>query len=189
MGRRIAVVALGMAMVMSGTAGNASAAPEKSIRGEGVFAAYTPGAVAVDYDSTHVPVGAWAQMRGWTYGPQPKATTMVLTVRGLLPNHAYGAHVHMKPCGATADTSGSHYQNVPDPKQPSVDPQYANPRNEMWLDFTTDRNGVAYAETTVDWVPRAGQANAVVIHANHTSMEPGQSGTAGARLACLTVAF
>ena len=45
--------------------------------------------------------------------------------------------------------AGSHYQHQADPKQPSVNPDYANPRNEIWLDFTTDATGSARSESVV----------------------------------------
>ena len=116
-------------------------------------------------------------------------TTVELKVSGLLPNTKYGSHVHTKPCGAKPADSGPHYQNEKDPVTPSVDPKYANAQNEIWLDFTTDATGAATASATVTWAFRTGEANAVVVHANHTSTEHGKAGTAGDRLACLTAQF
>ena len=72
---------------------------------------------------------------------------------------------------------------------PSTDPKYANPENEVWLDFQTDAKGDATVASTVPFKFRAGEANAVVIHANHTATEPGKAGTAGDRLACITASF
>ena len=118
-----------------------------------------------------------------------RRSTVVLVVAGLLPNRTYGAHVHVRPCGATGAVAGPHYQNVVDPVQPSVDPAYANPSNESWLDFTTGDRGYARAVSHVRWEFRAGQANSVVIHEQATRTEPGVAGTAGARVACVTVPF
>lgn len=73
--------------------------------------------------------------------------------------------------------------------KPSVDPVYANPRNEIWLDFSTDRLGTGFARSTVDWTFGARRAHSVVVHETHTHTNPGHAGTAGARLACLDVAF
>ncbi|NGY60595.1 superoxide dismutase [Lentzea sp. NEAU-D13] len=116
-------------------------------------------------------------------------TTVELKVFGLLPDTKYGSHVHTKPCGAKPADSGPHYQNEKDPVTPSVDPKYANAQNEIWLDFTTDSTGAATATATVTWAFRKGEANAVVVHASHTSTEHGKAGTAGDRLACLTAQF
>jgi Cu-Zn family superoxide dismutase len=116
-------------------------------------------------------------------------TTTVLSVYGLLPNHEYGAHAHTKACGATGDVAGPHFQYHPDPVLPSVDPTYANPRNEVWLDFTTDRLGIGVAVSRVDWTFGERRAKSVVIHETHTHTDPGHAGTAGARLACLDVDF
>ncbi|SDG09710.1 superoxide dismutase, Cu-Zn family [Lentzea fradiae] len=116
-------------------------------------------------------------------------TTVVLRVSGLLPGTRYGSHVHTKPCGAAPADSGPHYQHEKDPVTPSVDPAYANARNEIWLDLTTDAQGAGSASSTVAWEFRRGEANSVVLHAAHTSTEHGKAGTAGDRLACLTAAF
>ncbi|MEV0039171.1 superoxide dismutase family protein [Streptomyces sp. NPDC050804] len=116
-------------------------------------------------------------------------TTVRLRVSGLLPDRMYGAHVHTGPCGRAPEAAGPHYQNVEDPVQPSTDPAYANAENEVWLDFTTDAGGHGAAVSRHDWRFRPGGARSVVIHEHHTSTAPGAAGTAGARLACLTVPF
>lgn len=139
---------------------------------------------AVTYDLVKVPEGSHVRvMERVGQG----GTTMELRVRGLLPDRAYGAHVHTRPCGAKPEDSGPHYQNVPDPVQPSTDPEYANPHNEVWLDFTTDERGSAAAVSRNTWRFRAGGARSVVIHEHHTDSAPGHAGMAGDRLACLSV--
>src|SRR5690606_23761090 len=100
-------------------------------------AAYAPadsGEQALTYDEELVPVGA----RGTVLSAPGLlgGTTTVLKVAGLQPNREYGAHVHNNACGPTGKDAGPHYQNVVDPVQPSTDPDYANPDNEIWLDFT-----------------------------------------------------
>jgi Cu-Zn family superoxide dismutase len=144
----------------------------------------------VTYDAKTVPVGARIsvveQVGGLVGGA---ATSVRLQVSGLLPNRVYGAHVHTKPCGRTPDASGPHYQDVKDPNQPSTDPAYANPENEVWLDFRTDAQGRATAESRHDWGFRPGEARSVIIHEHGTATKPGEAGMAGARLACLTVPF
>jgi Cu-Zn family superoxide dismutase len=57
--------------------------------------------------------------------------------------------------------------------------------NEVWLDFVTDAMGGATKETTVGFVPRAGEAKAVMIH-DMTTMT---GGVAGAKLACINMPF
>ncbi|GAA3831500.1 superoxide dismutase family protein [Streptomyces chiangmaiensis] len=142
------------------------------------------------YDSKTVPVGAFISVAEQVDGRVDGAATSVrLSVSGLLPNRTYGAHVHSKPCGRTPDASGPHYQNVKDPHQPSTDPAYANRENEVWLDFRTDAQGRATAESSYDWDFRPGEAQSVVIHEHGTATKPGEAGMAGPRLACLTVPF
>ena len=140
----------------------------------------------ITYDVARVPVGAKLSASSSVENGQ---TTVELRVSGLLPDTKYGSHVHTKPCGAKPADSGPHYQNAKDPVSPSVDPQFANPQNEIWLDFTTDAQGAATGRATVRWEFRKGEANSVVVHAAHTSTEHGKAGTAGDRLACLTAAF
>ncbi|MGY0062247.1 superoxide dismutase family protein [Streptomyces sp. LZ34] len=118
-----------------------------------------------------------------------KGTRVMVWVRGLKANHTFGVHVHTKTCGTMPDDSGPHYQNVKDPKQPSTNPKYANPRNEVWLDFTTDGHGEAHSMTHVNWRFRDAQARSVVIHEHATATEKGKAGMAGARVACVKVPF
>ncbi|MDX8048806.1 superoxide dismutase family protein [Lentzea sp. BCCO 10_0798] len=140
----------------------------------------------ITYDVARIPLGAKLSTGSFVANGQ---TTVELKVSGLLPNTKYGSHVHTKPCGAKPADSGPHYQNTKDPVSPSVDPQFANAENEIWLDFTTDAQGAATGTATVKWEFRKGEANSVVVHAAHTSTEHGKAGTAGDRLACLTAAF
>lgn len=107
-------------------------------------------------------------------------STHVLIVRGLNPASAgttFGAHVHVGPCVAgNGAAAGPHYNSDGGP---------ATTENEVWLDFTVRAGGYAVARTTVPFVIEPGDAQSVVIHALPTA--PG--GAAGARQACLPVAF
>ena len=92
------------------------------------------------------------------------------------------------------DDAGLHYQDQQEPATQgqedvvaSTDPVYANPKNEIWLDFTTDAEGNADVESSVDWQFREGEGRSVVIHATHTGMQEGEAGEAGDRLACITI--
>lgn len=166
----------------------AAAPTSTSTRDVQVSASFTKTlGIATTYDVALVPAGATGAVSA-TSGDG--TTTVKLEVGGLLPDRTYGAHAHTKPCGAVGKDAGPHFQYLPDPVQPSVDPMYANPRNEIWLDLTTDATGAGTATSTVDWEFTADRrAQAVIIHAMPTATEPGKAGTAGERPACITVKF
>ncbi|MCY9786251.1 superoxide dismutase family protein [Nocardiopsis sp. EMB25] len=145
---------------------------------------------AITYDETAVPQGATSDIQ---VRVQDGETYVQFTGTGLEPNRDFGAHVHTQPCGDDPAAAGPHYQNEVDPAagegEPSTDPAYANPENEVWLDFTSDDTGNGFASATVPWEFREGEANSVVLHEHHTSTEAGEAGSAGDRLACVTVEF
>lgn len=141
---------------------------------------------ATNYDKALVPDGAKLFVAAAVHDG---LTTVTLNVRGLLPNRAYGSHAHAKPCGPKPDDAGPHFQHQADPVKPSVDPKFANPQNEVWLDFVTDAKGEATVASTVDWTFGENPAGSVVIHAEPTKTQPGQAGVAGARAACTSVGF
>jgi len=110
--------------------------------------------------------------------------SLTLTVSGLAASRGYGTHVHKLTC--TEMMAGGHYQHNPAPTpDASTDPAYGNPSNEVWLDFTTNASGAATTTSTVSFVPRMGEAKAVVIHDRLT----GDGGVAGAKLACINISF
>ena len=147
-------------------------------RAEGPFTTYSP----------DVPSGATARVNA-VYNAAG-ATIITLHVWGLKPNTEYGAHAHVNPCGVTGAAAGPHWQYDQDPVSPSVNPAYANPHNEVWLDLTTDEDGNAVARSKQDWqFPPDRRPRSVVLHVQHTSTAPGTAGTAGARLGCLSVDF
>lgn len=138
--------------------------------------------------SSAIPAGATARVQA-VYDASG-STIVTLHVWGLAPNTEYGAHAHVNACGTTGASAGPHFQNVQDPVVPSVNPTYANSRNEVWLDLTTDVEGNGSAQTRVPWQFGAGRrAHSVIIHVEHTHTGPTDSGVAGTRLACLTVGF
>jgi Cu-Zn family superoxide dismutase len=140
---------------------------------------------AVTYNPALVPVGAGAHI---VTSSEAGRSTVTLELTGLVPNRQYGAHAHAKACGPAPADSGPHVQHEKDPVTPSVDPAFANPRNEVWLDVTTDAQGNATSTSTVDWeFTGASRPNAVVVHAMPTSSEPGKAGTAGDRVACVSL--
>jgi hypothetical protein len=106
-----------------------------------------------------------------------------LSVAGFPATRKFGAHLHKLTCEDTLK-AGGHYQNMPFPAGGmATDPTYANPTNEAWLDFTTDAAGEGEKVLTVDWIPRAGEAKAIIFH----DMPSGVGGVSGAKLACLPI--
>ncbi|MFC9255044.1 superoxide dismutase family protein [Amycolatopsis thailandensis] len=177
----LALVLSAAALALTSGAGPAAATPGSRVH------VITAKSGLTIYKPDLVPAGSRAHVFGLT--SKAFGTSTAVLVTGLLPNREYGAHAHTKPCGATGDLAGPHYQNVEDPVKPSVDPAYANPRNEIWLDLTTDATGRGAAVSKVDWTFADRRANSIVIHETHTHTDPGHAGTAGARLACVTVGF
>ncbi|HWN33564.1 MAG TPA: superoxide dismutase family protein [Pseudonocardia sp.] len=186
----------GSADSTSGSAGSPSSAPAASppstdpsasnAKQVVVTAEFAGDDAATNYNKTLVPDDAKILVAEYVYDG---ATTVTLNVRGLVPNRAYGAHAHAMPCGPTGDAAGPHFQHKADPVKPSVDPAFANSTNEIWLDFKTDDDGDATTASTVPWVFTNAKAASVVIHADPTQTAPGKAGTAGARVACLSVGF
>jgi len=167
-----AVAAMGLFLTSPAIAG------ADRIRNEGPLVTY----------SSAIPTGATARVQA-VYDASG-STVVTLHVSGLVPNTEYGAHAHVNPCGLLGSAAGPHFQNVQDPVIPSVNPAYANPDNEIWLDLVTDETGAGVAQTRVDWqfTPDR-RAHSVIIHVEHTHTGPTDSGVAGARLACLSVDF
>ncbi|MFF5082940.1 superoxide dismutase [Actinoplanes sp. NPDC000266] len=151
----------------------------------GTFLPYRPDSPAITYEPTVVPPGARAEV-----GIARNSAGMIvrLTTSGLIPRRSYGAHLHTAPCTAAPADAGPHYQHRKDPKTPSVNPSYANPRNEIWLDFTADAAGAATVTSEQRWGFAAGTSpRSLVIHALTTRTGAGVAGTAGERAACLTL--
>jgi Cu-Zn family superoxide dismutase len=138
--------------------------------------------------SPSVPEGARARVQAVYTSAGDSIVT--LHVWGLAPSTEYGAHAHVNACGSTGAAAGPHFQKDLDPVVPSVDPAFANPTNEIWLDLTTNAAGNGVAQTRVPWhFPLNRRAQSVIIHQEHTYTGPTDSGTAGPRLACLDVRF
>ena len=132
-----------------------------------------------------VPEGATARVQ--SVETADGKTIMTLHVSGMQPFAQYGAHAHVHACGPTGGAAGGHFQWDVDPVQPSVDPAFANPQNEIWLDLTTNRAGEGSAKAVVDRpFPSGRRPGSVIIHEKHTSPA---NGTAGKRVACLTIAY
>lgn len=170
-------------------AGEATGRPTggATVTSEATFAAYSPGAHAVSYDPRLVPPGSTGKV---VLTRDAARTQITLELTGLVPDRTYGAHLHANRCGPDPKAAGPHYQHSPDPATSgtSTDPRFANPRNEVWLDFTSDARGAGRAQSTQDWVAGQRAPRSLVIHAARTQTAPGSAGQAGPRLACLDLA-
>jgi Cu-Zn family superoxide dismutase len=163
----------------------ASSAPAPANAVRGTFLPYTAGATAITYDPAVVPAGAVATL---TLDRRSDGLGVRLVVSGMVPRRSYGAHLHTGSCTAIPDQAGPHYQHVHDPQTPSVDPSYANPDNEVWLDFTADDHGAAVVTDTQRWtVDPARPPRSLIVHAESTRTQAGVAGTAGPRVACLSI--
>ncbi|MFI0805494.1 superoxide dismutase, Cu-Zn family [Amycolatopsis lurida] len=155
----------------------------------GSFTTPSPGrplSSLLTYQPDLVPVGAEVTM---VLRRRGNSASLTVTLGGADPNRRYTAHVHTRTCGVDPNGSGPHYQDRKDEHQPSVDPAFANPANEVWLDLTTDLTGRGTTTVETAWFFREGEANSLVLHAGKTHTEHGIAGTAGARIACVTEHF
>ena len=160
-----------------------------TLHGEGALTEPTATSTADTYNPALAPVGSRLKV---ALNPSNETTNAELTVSGLLPNRAYAAHAHTHACGADPAAAGPHYQNSIDPaatpQAPSTNPEYANPRNEIWLDVRTDATGSGTSRTTVPFVFTDRGPGSIVVHQGmQTETAPGRAGEAGARIACLTL--
>lgn len=152
----------------------------------------TTGAEAVTYNRALAPAGAAILAAVMPAGYGSPRTVVTLSVAGLLPNRGYAVHAHTNACGITGEDAGPHYQNRIDPaatpQAPSTNPEYANPRNEIWLAIRTNAAGSASSGTTVPFSFTDRTPGSIVVHERETTATaPGQAGQAGARIACLTL--
>ncbi|WP_443031554.1 superoxide dismutase family protein [Streptomyces sp. CBMAI 2042] len=156
----------------AGPVGGASRSGGFYMRADGVFS--PPGSFvpsdALTYDTALVPAAARIEITQYADRTSHRVGTRL---RGLVPNRAYGMHVHTSPCAADPASAGPHYQHRASAT--------ADPVNEVWLDFRTDRNGNGEAEARHEWGFRDGGARSVIVH--------DAQGGAGKRVACFTVPF
>jgi Cu-Zn family superoxide dismutase len=187
--QRTLLTAIAVPALVLATAPVTQANAGRHVGERGIMAAPAEATNAFTYNPL-VPVGAQVKVDAW-YLPDGRSV-VVLRASGLAANYEFGAHAHASTCGATGTAAGPHYQFEKDPVTPSIDPAYANPNNEVWLDFTTDSKGRGWAMAVQDWQPHADRRpGSVVLHIEHThdGSDGGAAGTAGARLACVTVGF
>lgn len=172
-----AFLAVGGAALVSGCGGG----------GEGELVAETQGAWTVYTDG--LPMGVTenpakniqGSAKAWLKG---QSTEITLEVSGLPPKTQFGSHLHKLPCAT--EKAGGHYQHNPAPTpELASTPEYANTKNEFWLDFTTDDAGAAKSTVSIAWPVRATEAQSIIIHEKFTDM----NGKAGAKYACISMPF
>lgn len=175
-------VALLIACAISAMAGPATKSPPGPRAGTPIVvdttfsAVFSPGVPAVTYDPVTIPESGRVRVVVMRDG---EAT---LAVAGLEAGRSFGAHLNTNECGPSGSDAGPRYQHTVDPaataERPSANPAYANPENEVWLNFTTDGNGLASSAAVHPWPfdphrpPRS-----LVLH----------DGTATGHLACVNV--
>jgi Cu-Zn family superoxide dismutase len=188
----VAVASAVVALIPAGCAYHGLSMPTTNavvLRGEGALTAPAASSKAITYNTALAPTGARLAA---TMTPSGESTTAELNVSGMLPNRGYAAHAHTFACNVNPESAGPHFQNRVDPaatpQNPSTNPEFANPRNEVWLDFRTDGSGSGSSRTTVPFVFTNRGPGSVVVHEGmQTETEPGKAGTADARIACLTL--
>ncbi|MGH3786059.1 MAG: superoxide dismutase [Pseudonocardiaceae bacterium] len=182
-------VAVLMPMACAAKGLSLPAKSEVTLRGEGILTKPTPTSMAVTYNPVLAPAGAQLMT---TMTPSGGSTTAELVVSGMQPNRGYAVHAHTNTCGDDPDSVGPRYQNRIDPdatpQAPSTDPEYANPRNELWLDMRTNIVGSGTSRTTVPFTFADREPGSIVVHeATQTSTALDNAGDAGAPIACLTL--
>lgn len=198
--RRLTLLAAGavMALLSIGCANSEHSTPARPVVnqiptpailfGTGTLAVPSATGKAITYDQNLAPVGAPVTSI-LAVTPLPNGSTRaLLAVFGLLPNRGYAAHAHTNACGAAPGAAGPHFQHMVDPNQPSVNNMFANPSNEIWLDVRTNAVGAGTSRTTVPFVFTDRVPGSIVIHAaEKTETRNSVAGTAGPRIACLTL--
>ncbi|MFD1536642.1 hypothetical protein [Nonomuraea guangzhouensis] len=140
-----------------------------SLTGAGEFKRRTTAAIV--YNRKLVPKGAQASLTAESTGGK---TVTSLVVEGLLPDHRYGAHLHVAPCGARPADAGAHFQHVAG---------RADASSEVWLDLKTDNSGAGRATAHHDWPLAGALPRSLVLHASATA----PSAPPAPRIACLTL--
>ncbi len=201
---RLAAVTAIMALMPMGCAYQGltmAAVTAMNLHGDGTLTAPTPestarpntGTLAYTYNPALAPAGARLAV---VMTPSEETTTAELTVSGLVPNRGYAVHANVNACSPNPAAEGPRYQNRVDPAvnptsisgETSTNPEYANPRNEVWLDVHTDAAGSGTSRATVPFVfTDRGPGSIVVEDAMDTATGLGKAAKEGARIACLSL--
>jgi len=128
---------------------------------------FIPGVPAVTYDPAAVPETGRVRVIVLRHGEASMAVT------GFVPDRFFGAHLNTAACGPSGVDAGPRYQHTVNP-----DPGFINPENEVWLNFTTDSEGLAASSSVHPWPFDPDRPPRSVI------IDDGQLAT---RLACVNV--
>jgi Cu/Zn superoxide dismutase len=119
------------------------------------------------------------------------STTFTIRVTGIDPSAAgktLGSHLHIGPCvEGNGGSAGPHYNHD---VALGITPARISSETEVWFDLIPDEDGMAYDETTVQFVPIDSNpaydpgVMSVVVH--QSSTDP-STGAAGARQVCFPV--
>jgi len=186
--RRITKAALGgiagCALVMGG-AGVASGALSSILKIQGFAVDLTPPAPTEQPNVDKIFDSARAKI---TINKETDSLTTFtirvtgIDVTGLDRGQTFGSHLHTGPCmEGNGPTAGPHYNH--DAASSASSPRIGR-ETEVWFDLVPDEDGMAYAETTVPFVPVDNGEMSIVVHQSPTNPT---TGTAGARQACFPV--
>lgn len=105
-----------------------------------------------------------------------------IDVTGLDRGQTFGSHLHTGPCiEGSGASAGPHYNHD---VARSANPAKIGRETEVWFDLVPDEDGMAYAKTTVPFVPVDNGEMSIVVHQLPTNPT---TGAAGARQACFPV--
>ncbi len=152
--------------------------------GSGILTTPNSTSRAITYDPDLAPVGAALTA---AVIPTSEGSTAELTVFGLLPNRGYAVYAYTKACGATADAAGAPFQNRPDPRTLSTNPDDANRDNEIALAVQTDTAGAGTSHTRVPFTLTDRAPGSIVVHDEVAPTAAGKPPTTGNPIACLTL--
>ena len=128
--------------------------------------------------------GASARLVAYPDGRGGTAAILIVTGINDSVGTVYGAHAHTGPCVAgDGAAAGPHFNTT---AAPPAAPTTISSQTELWLDFRVRNGGVGIGQASVPFVIPPGAARSVVIHLAATNPT---TGVAGARQACLPVAF
>jgi Cu-Zn family superoxide dismutase len=113
-------------------------------------------------------------------------TTFTIRITGIdvsgdpsVAGQTFGSHLHTGPCiEGSGASAGPHYNHD---VARSVSPAATATTTEVWFDLVPDEDGMAYAETTVPFVPVDDGEMSIVVHQLPTNPI---TGAAGSRQAC-----
>ena len=182
---RLALLVGGAALVAACSGSADAAGPLVT---EGVLATPAQGGPAMTYAPATAPEGAQVALE---VVPGDGSTTATFRVTGMLPDRGYAVHAHVRRAGRPATTPARTSRTAstrPRPRRPRR-PTPPTPTRRTRSGWTCAPTATAPGRrrATVPFAfPDRAPASVVVHEKEMTATAPGQAGTAGGRLACLT---